>query len=86
MVAVQMSDAARDHKVKQDELLRKNAQMRDQLINLRRSMVEAKRIYFEENAQYEEKVQQRQQIIQAVTQENLQLTTEKRVVEARLEL
>jgi hypothetical protein len=29
MVAVLMSDAARDHKVKQDELLRKNAQMRD---------------------------------------------------------
>ena len=29
MIAVQMSDAARDHKGKQDELLRKNAQMRD---------------------------------------------------------
>jgi hypothetical protein len=55
-------------------------------MNLRRSMVEAKRIFFEENAQYEEKVQQRQQKIQAVTQENIQLTTEKRVVEARLEL
>ena len=45
-----MSDAARDHKLKQDDLLRKNAQMREQLMNLRRSMVEAKRIYFEENA------------------------------------
>ncbi len=58
-VAVAMSDSARDHKNRQDELLRRNGHLRDQLMNLRRSMVEAKRIYFEENAQYEEKIHQR---------------------------
>jgi Mg2+ and Co2+ transporter CorA len=51
-----MSDSARDHKTKQDELLRKNAQLRDQLMSLRRNLVEAKRIHLEENAQYEERV------------------------------
>ena len=49
-IAVQMTEAAREHKGKQDDLLRKNAQLREQLMNMRRSMVEAKRIYFEENA------------------------------------
>ena len=28
-LAIQMSDSARDHKTKQDDLLRKNAQLRD---------------------------------------------------------
>ena len=85
-LAIQMSDSARDHKTRQDDLLRKNAQLRDQLMNLRRNLVEAKRIQLEEHAQFEERVHQKNQKIQAVTQESLQLTTEKRVVEARLQL
>ena len=40
----QMTESAKDHRLKQDELLRRNANFRNQLLQLRRQLVEAQRL------------------------------------------
>jgi hypothetical protein len=68
---MQMTESAKDHKVKQDDQLRRNTGFRNQLIQLRRQMVEAQRLQLEENANFEERLSQQCQRIHAATQEGL---------------
>ena len=51
-----MTDSAKDHKMKQDDQLRKNAGLRIKMQQLRAQLVEAQRIQLEESANFEERL------------------------------
>ncbi len=53
---MQLTDSAKDHKVKQDDQLKRNAILRQQLQLLRKQLVEAQSLKLEESANFEERL------------------------------
>ena len=74
------------HKVVQDDIIKKNAALRDQLLMLRKQLASTQKAALDEKVGYEEVLSQKNQRTQVVTEESLQLSTEKRFYEERLKI
>ena len=67
----QLTDAARDRKARQDDVLRRHAQNRAQIQQLRKQLAEAQQVKLEEACSFQDRISDRTQRINAATEESL---------------